>query len=124
GYVANWYFRAAAHRRNSRWNEKPKEVCYGAHAGYCLLPSIGSLGTLIGTPPNALLAGYMKEAHGITIGFGQWMLVGMPVAIVFTVIAWLVLITVFKPEMDHIPGGKELINDEVEKLGKWTGPQI
>ena len=86
--------------------------------------SIGSLGTLIGTPPNALLAGYMKEAHGITIGFGQWMLVGMPVAIVFTVIAWLVLITVFKPEMDHIPGGKELINDEVEKLGKWTGPQI
>lgn len=86
--------------------------------------SIGSLGTLIGTPPNALLAGYMKEAHGIDIGFGQWMLVGMPVAIVFTVIAWLVLITVFKPEMDHIPGGKELINDEVEKLGKWTGPQI
>ena len=86
--------------------------------------SIGSLGTLIGTPPNALLAGYMKEAHGIVIGFGQWMLVGMPVAIVFTVIAWLVLITVFKPEMDHIPGGKELINDEVEKLGKWTGPQI
>src|SRR5690625_7145088 len=66
----------------------------------------------------------MKESHGITIGFGQWMLVGMPVAIVFTVIAWLVLITVFKPEMDHIPGGKELINDEVEKLGKWTGPQI
>src|SRR5699024_11731762 len=86
--------------------------------------SIGSLGTLIGTPPNALLAGYMKESHGITIGFGQWMLVGLPVAIVFTVFACLVLITVFKPEMDHIPGGKELINDELDKLGKWTGPQI
>lgn len=86
--------------------------------------SIGSLGTLIGTPPNALLAGYMQEAHGITIGFGQWMMVGMPVAIVFTVVAWLVLITVFKPEMDHIPGGKELIDEEIHKLGKWTGPQI
>lgn len=86
--------------------------------------SIGSLATLIGTPPNALLKGYMEEAHGITIGFGKWMLVGLPVAVVFTIIAWLVLITVFKPEVDEIPGGKELIDDEIRKLGPWTFPQI
>ncbi|WP_342318969.1 SLC13 family permease [Corynebacterium mayonis] len=86
--------------------------------------SIGSLGTLIGTPPNALLAGYMKEAHDYTIGFGQWMLVGMPLAIVFTFIAWFVLITVFKPEVDEIPGGRELIRDEIRQLGPWTFPQV
>lgn len=86
--------------------------------------SIGSLGTLIGTPPNALLKGYMEEAHGITIGFGEWMLVGMPVAIVFTFIAWWMLITVFKPEVDQIPGGKELIDAELKKLGSWTFPQV
>ncbi|WIM67889.1 DASS family sodium-coupled anion symporter [Corynebacterium breve] len=86
--------------------------------------SIGSLATLIGTPPNALLKGYMEEAHGITIGFGEWMMVGLPVAISFTIIAWLVLITVFKPEMDSIPGGKQLIRDEIKKMGKWTTPQI
>ena len=86
--------------------------------------SIGSLGTLIGTPPNALLKGYMEEAHDITIGFGEWMLVGMPVAIVFTFVAWWVLITVFKPEIDQIPGGKELIDDELKKLGGWTFPQV
>ena len=86
--------------------------------------SIGSLGTLIGTPPNALLKGYMEEAHDITIGFGEWMLVGMPVAIVFTFVAWWVLITVFKPEIDQIPGGKELIDDELKKLGAWTFPQV
>ncbi|MDY3128275.1 MAG: DASS family sodium-coupled anion symporter [Corynebacterium sp.] len=86
--------------------------------------SIGSLGTLIGTPPNALLAGYMRETHGIDIGFGQWMMVGMPVAIVFTVLAWLVLVTVFKPEMKDIPGGKELIQREIDDMGPWTRPQI
>lgn len=86
--------------------------------------STGSLGTLIGTPPNALLAGYMKEAHDITIGFGQWMLVGMPMAILLTVIAWFVLINVFKPEIDRIPGGKELIDEEYRKLGAWTFPQV
>ncbi|QYH20321.1 DASS family sodium-coupled anion symporter [Corynebacterium aquatimens] len=86
--------------------------------------SIGSLGTLIGTPPNALMAGYMKEAHDITIGFGQWMLVGLPVAIIFTFIAWWLLITIFKPEVDQIPGGKELIDNEIKKLGPWTFPQV
>ena len=86
--------------------------------------SIGSLGTLIGTPPNALLAGYMETAHDITIGFGQWMMVGVPIALIFTVIAWLVLITVFKPEMKEIPGGRELIKNELAKMGKWTYPEI
>lgn len=86
--------------------------------------SIGSLGTLIGTPPNALLAGYMSTSHGIDIGFGQWMLVGMPLAIIFTIIAWLVLVTVFKPEMTEIPGGKELIDNEIRAMGRWTGAQI
>ena len=92
--------------------------------GIAYSASIGSLGTLIGTPPNTLLAGYMKEAHDITLGFGEWMIVGMPLAIIFLIVAWLLLVTVFKPEMDQIPGGKELINEEIAKLGPWTGPQI
>lgn len=101
-----------------------KKFATGLMLAIAYSASIGSLGTLIGTPPNALLAGYMQEAHDITIGFGQWMMVGVPVAVVFTVIAWLVLITVFKPEMDEIPGGRELIRQEIEKMGRWTRPQI
>lgn len=86
--------------------------------------SIGSLGTLIGTPPNALMAAYMNNTHGIEIGFGKWMLVGMPIAIVFTVLAWLALITVFKPEMKEIPGGKELIKQEIANMGKISRAEI
>lgn len=86
--------------------------------------SIGSLGTLIGTPPNALLSAYLETSHGIEIGFGRWMLVGMPIAIIFTFLAWLILISVFPPEIKEIPGGKELIRDEIRKLGPWTTPQI
>ncbi|MHB2251679.1 SLC13 family permease [Corynebacterium aurimucosum] len=92
--------------------------------GIAYSASIGSLGTLIGTPPNALLAGYMKESHGIVLGFGKWMMVGMPLAFTFLFIAWFMLITVFKPEMDKIPGGRALIDSEIEKLGPWTGPQV
>jgi sodium-dependent dicarboxylate transporter 2/3/5 len=41
-------------------------VAYGA--------TTGGMGTLIGTPPNALLAAYMSDIYDVTIGFGQWML--------------------------------------------------
>lgn len=82
--------------------------------------SIGSLGTIIGTPPNALLVGYLSENHDIHIGFGEWMLVGVPLSVTFMFIAWFILTTVFKPEMKDIPGGRELIKEELAKMGKMT----
>lgn len=82
--------------------------------------SIGSLGTVIGTPPNALLVAYLSENHDIHIGFGQWMLVGVPLSVVFMTLGWLLLTTIFKPEMDTIPGGRELIGDELKKMGRIT----
>lgn len=94
--------------------------------GIAYAASIGSLATLIGTPPNTLLRGYMSDTHGVEIGFGQWMIVGLPIAVIFLAIAWFVLTKViYKPEMDEIPGGKELIDGEVAKLGamsrgEWT----
>ncbi|MCG7438707.1 SLC13 family permease [Corynebacterium freneyi] len=85
--------------------------------GIAYAASIGSLGTIIGTPPNAMLAAYMAE-QGVNIGFGQWMLLGVPVAVVLMAAAWLVLTNViFKPEIDHIPGGRALMREELGKLG-------
>ncbi|MEO6332387.1 MAG: SLC13 family permease, partial [Gemmatimonadaceae bacterium] len=45
--------------------------------GISYAASIGGLGTLIGTPPNALLAGFMSETYGVQIGFLEWMLLGV-----------------------------------------------
>jgi sodium-dependent dicarboxylate transporter 2/3/5 len=50
--------------------------------------SIGGIATLIGTPPNALLAGYLADNHQIDIGFAQWLIIGLPVSIGMMVIAW------------------------------------
>ncbi len=92
--------------------------------GIAYSASIGSLGTLIGTPPNALLKGYMEETWDMTLAFGTWMLVGMPLAVIFLLIAWVLLISIFSPEMSEIPGGRDLINREIAAMGPWTGPQI
>jgi solute carrier family 13 (sodium-dependent dicarboxylate transporter), member 2/3/5 len=86
--------------------------------GIAYAASIGSLGTIIGTPPNAFLIGYLQQDQGIRIGFGQWMLFALPLSVVFLGIAWWLLTTRFyPPEVDVIPGGRELIQDELDELG-------
>jgi sodium-dependent dicarboxylate transporter 2/3/5 len=86
--------------------------------GIAYAASIGSIGTIIGTPPNTLLVGYLADNHGIQIGFGQWMLFGVPIAVVFLVLAWLVLTKfVFPPRMTTLPGGREMIRGQLRELG-------
>lgn len=59
--------------------------------GIAFAATIGGMGSLIGTPPNALFAGYMQQTYGIAIGFGQWMLIGLPIVIILLPLTWLLL---------------------------------
>lgn len=87
--------------------------------------SIGGLATLVGTPPNALLAGYMEEVHGRSIGFGQWMLVGLPLTVLLLPIAWLLLTRfVYPVASQEIEGATEIIDEEVKKLGPISFQEI
>ncbi len=93
--------------------------------GLCLLlgvayaASIGGVATIIGTPPNVFLVGYMRDSLGIEISFLQWMRIGLPLSIVFVVITWAMLTYVLHPVSSaSIKGGKGLIRDELRALGK------
>lgn len=86
--------------------------------GIAYAASIGGLATLIGTPPNALLAGFVRESYGIQIGFAQWMLVGLPLVVVALPLTWLVLTRVaFPVRLRQTPGSVNIIEDERRSLG-------
>lgn len=53
--------------------------------------TLGGLATLVGTPPNAFMAGFMADNYGVQIDFARWMLVGLPVSLIMLPIAWFVL---------------------------------
>lgn len=57
--------------------------------------SIGGMGTIIGSAPNAIAVGAL-ETIGIKVSFIEWMIVGMPVALLLTVLFWKVLLTKYK----------------------------
>ena len=79
--------------------------------------NVGGMGTLIGTPPNALLAGFVSESYGLEVGFAQWMIVGVPLVAVGLPVVYGVLTWVYPIRMDTLPGGAEIINEEMRKLG-------
>ncbi|WP_087507290.1 SLC13 family permease [Neiella marina] len=56
--------------------------------GIAYSASIGGVATLIGTPPNALLAAYLSDTYQIEIGFGQWMLFALPMCCLLLLAAW------------------------------------
>lgn len=105
-------------------HDKQKNFATALMLAIAYSASIGSLGTIIGTPPNALLVAYLSENHDVHIGFGQWMLVGIPLSVVFMALAWFILIKVYKPEMKDIPGGKEVIQGELDKMGSMKRGEI
>jgi sodium-dependent dicarboxylate transporter 2/3/5 len=93
------------------------------HFGVVLLLSsayacnVGGMGTLIGTPPNALLAGFFSESYGVDVGFAQWMSVGLPLVVLALPLVFVVLTTVYPIELDELPGGTAIIDEERAKLG-------
>ncbi|MBO3099684.1 SLC13 family permease [Gelidibacter pelagius] len=80
--------------------------------------SIGGIATLIGTPPNLVMAGFVQKAYGIEITFGQWIQYGLPISIILLTIAWFYLTRVaFKFKQKEFPGGKGEINRLIKELG-------
>jgi sodium-dependent dicarboxylate transporter 2/3/5 len=89
--------------------------------GIAFAASLGGLGTLIGTPPNALTAAFLEETYGVEIGFAEWLLVGLPFLVLALPFACLVLTRWVLPiRLETLPGGRALIEGELERLGPVT----
>lgn len=89
-------------------------VAYGA--------TTGGMATLIGTPPNALLAAYVDNVYGFKIGFGQWMLLGVPVTfITLPIVYWVLTRVSFKIRGGAVPGMADMLAAERARLGRFGG---
>ena len=87
-------------------------VAYGAN--------LGGIATLIGTPPNALLAGFLAETHGIEIGFARWMLFGVPLVAVALPLCWLLLLRLHPLAGPELAGGRAYVAERLAALGRLS----
>jgi sodium-dependent dicarboxylate transporter 2/3/5 len=98
--------------------EGPYELGIALMLGVAYASSIGGVATLIGTPPNAVLAGAASEILDVQIGFVQWMGVGVPVVAAMLPLTWLMLTRVLYPPGALSGDAARIIESERASLGR------
>jgi solute carrier family 13 (sodium-dependent dicarboxylate transporter), member 2/3/5 len=85
--------------------------------------SIGGLMTPIGTPPNVIGLGFIRNLLGAEIPFFKWMMIGVPIVIVLYIFLYLYMNYLSPAGVEKIPGSSEMIEREKAALGPWTRGQ-
>ena len=115
---------AAVHgpERRPRIGDFPFAVCLMLGCAYGA--SIGGFATLIGTPPNVFLAGFLEEQLDVRITFLRWLLFALPLTLVFLPITWVWLTRfAFPIRIREIPGGSAPLRAAYRELGPLSTPE-
>jgi sodium-dependent dicarboxylate transporter 2/3/5 len=85
-------------------------IAYGA--------SIGGVATLIGSPPNGIAARFIQQTYGVEVTFVDWMMIGLPLTLLFLPVTWFILTQVVYPSrLGPIEGGREYLDRQIKALG-------
>ncbi len=96
--------------------------------GVAYSASIGGVATIVGTPTNVALLGFLAERfpENPAVSFLDWSLVGLPVACLFLPIAWLFLCRFGGPvslSRIRFTASQSVINEERRRLGPMSRPE-
>lgn len=81
--------------------------------------SVGGIGTLIGTPPNLVLANTLEKMYNIELGFMKWLTIGLPIVIIMIPLIWLYLTKfLYKTKKANIKSNSIVIKEKINELGK------
>jgi sodium-dependent dicarboxylate transporter 2/3/5 len=110
-------------KENSEEEEKESiqnfSICTMLSVGYGA--SIGGVGTLIGTTPNAFMVGFLLQTYKIEMSFLKWMLIGVPFVFVSIPVVYLLLTRFLFPiHLSKSKDSKDLVLLELKKLGPMS----
>ncbi len=92
--------------------------------GIAYAANIGGAATIIGTPPNVVMVGYIKEFYNMDVTFSQWLLIGIPVCGLILTLTYLLLVKGFFPnKLGHLEGSEEIISRELKDMGPISKPE-
>jgi sodium-dependent dicarboxylate transporter 2/3/5 len=92
-------------------------IAYGA--------SIGGIATLVGSPPNASMAGILSKSFNYEVSFFEWMKYGLPFSLLLLLIAYYVLVKwIYPNKLGRFELGHEIIHAELLALGKLRSSEF
>jgi anion transporter len=79
-----------------------------------------SAGILTATVPNPVTNEFIQKAGGAAISYIDWLKIGFLPAVVMTILTWLLIQYLYKPEHSEIPGGAAYVKNKLEAMGKMS----
>jgi sodium-dependent dicarboxylate transporter 2/3/5 len=93
--------------------------------GMAYAASIGGMGTLLGTPPNLILAGAARELAGQEVSFLSFLAFGVPLVVLLLPICWALLVFVLFPSRAVLGAGASgVLQDRRKALGPLRGGEL
>jgi solute carrier family 13 (sodium-dependent dicarboxylate transporter), member 2/3/5 len=89
--------------------------------GIAYAANIGGTATIIGTPPNVVLVGYMNSIYGYDLAFGRWLMIGIPISIGMLLLTYWILVKWLYPSgLGEISGTADIVKTQLASLGKLS----
>ena len=87
--------------------------------GIAFSANVGGVATIIGTPPNSVLIGFLENEYNMEISFLKWMSLGLPFSIIMIALMYFVVVkTIYPNSLKLFSKSEALIRNEVDQLGK------
>lgn len=93
--------------------------------GIAYAANIGGVVTIIGTPPNVVMVGMMRQFLNVEVDFNTWLLIGIPLGLLMLAIMYGLLVYLLYPnKMAPIAGSDKLIKSQLKELGPMGKAEI
>lgn len=86
--------------------------------------SIWNVGIKTAAAQNLVALGFINEAFGIDITWGEWFIFAAPFSVIMSIALFFIMIKLIKPETDNIAGGKDIIRQQLAELGPLKRREI
>jgi sodium-dependent dicarboxylate transporter 2/3/5 len=103
---------------NDSMSKSERNFAMGLMLSIGYAASLGGMATIIGTPPNVVLVGFIKQFYNQDVSFFRWMIIGVPVSLI-TLFACYFMITrwLFPNKLSKIEGSEALVANKLKELG-------
>jgi sodium-dependent dicarboxylate transporter 2/3/5 len=64
--------------------------------------------------------GFIERVGGVEVLWSQWFIAYLPCSLITIVLAWRLILWLYPPEKQALPGGAGYARREVKKMGGWT----
>ena len=95
--------------------------------GIAYAGNIGGMATPIGTPPNLVFVEMLGKLFpgAPAVSFGNWMLLGLPIVVVFILVGWVLLTRlIFRLPDTDVMGDSDAVQHALADLGGWRRDEV